>query len=240
MAASNKPRILVVDDEKAIRRFLKLILVSHGYDVFEASRGVEALRESVDSHPDAIILDLGLPDMDGLEVLKEIRRRSRMPILIVSVRETVEDRLGALDAGADDYLTKPFDAREVLARLKAVTRRLIPIGKQTIFKVRGLSVDIAQHRAELDGKPVSLTPKEYDILKVLVLNAGAVMTHRNILAEVWDKSGLSPKDIHLVRATIKNLRDKIEPDPSQPTYILNLQGVGYRLMEDEAAPEKSS
>ncbi len=233
MDVSHNLRVLVVDDEKTIRRFLKATLLSNGYKVFEASDGAEALENSVSSHPDAIILDLGLPDMDGLDVTRQIRKRSRTPIVILSVRKDQSDKIAALDAGADDYLTKPFDAAEMLARLRAVMRRLTPRNEQTVFNVAGISIDIAKHTASLNESPVRLTPTEYDVLKILVMNAGRVITHRQFLEEVWNKSDQTPNASHIVRVTINNLRDKIEPDPNRPRYILTEPGVGYRLRIDE-------
>ncbi len=239
MKTSQKLRALIVDGDKAIRRRLKAALVSDEYSVFEALNAAEALKKSVSSHPDVIILDLRLPDGDGMDVIRDIRKRSRIPMIVISVRQGIEDKLTALDAGADDYLTKPFETREVLARLRAIMRRLVPIGEQTVFKAGGLTVDVAKHRIERNGQPLSLTPKEYDILKTLVLNAGIVLTHRHLLTEIWDKSDRLPKNTHLLRATIKNLRDKIEPDPSRPAYIFNVQGVGYRFADDEDKTKRS-
>ena len=222
-------RILVVDDERTIRLFLKATLVSHGHSVFEATKGREALELSVSSHPDAIILDLGLPDMDGMDVLRAVRKRVRTPIIILSVRDDEMDKVLALDAGADDYLTKPFIASEMLARLRAVMRRLVPHDEETRFKAGDLIVDIAQHSVTRNGQPVRLTPTEYDVLKVLVINAGKVVTHRQILQEVWNKSDDLEGVAHLLRVTVSNLRDKIEPNPDRPTHVLTEPGIGYRL-----------
>ena len=233
MALPKKPRILVVDDEKTIRRFLKAALAASGYDVFEAADGREALKEAVAAHPDAIILDLGLPDIEGVEVARLIRKRSKVPIVILSVREDVSDKIAALDAGADDYLTKPFDAREMLARLRAVMRRLVPKGEEAVFKSGKLTVDLARRKIEVAGRPVNVTPTEYDVLRTLVLNAGRVLTHRQFLQEVWDKPDDMAGGFHLVRVTVKNLRDKIEPNPDRPVYILTEPGVGYRFHTDD-------
>ena len=229
MKENHALRILVVDDEKTIRRFLKATLVSHGYAVFEASNGSEALENSISHHPDVIILDLGLPDRDGLEITREIRERTKTPIVILSVREQEADKIQALDAGADDYLTKPFSAGELLARLRAVMRRLVPQDETTIFKTGELCMDIAKHTAELSSRSLQLTPTEYEILKVLILNVGKVVTQRQILKEVWNKTEDTEGASHLLRVTISNLRDKIEPDPDRPTYVLTEPGVGYRL-----------
>ena len=166
--ANEDMRILIVDDEKTIRRFLKATLISHGYNVFEATNAKEALEHAVSSHPDAIILDLGLPDMDGIEVTRQIRKRAKTPIIILSVREDETDKIAALDAGADDYLTKPFNAGEMLARLRAVMRRLLPQNERSVFKVGKLSIDISNHSVEVKGHEIHLTPTEYDVLKALV------------------------------------------------------------------------
>jgi len=232
MTEKQSLRILVVDDEKAIRSFLKASLSSHGYNVFESATAEEALEKSVSAHPDAIILDLGLPDMDGLEVTKEIRKRSKIPIIILSVREEAMDKVSALDAGADDYLTKPFSTRELLARLRAVMRRLLPSNKEEVLRVGRISIDIPNHQVKVSEKEADLTPTEYDILKLLILSAGKVLTHRQILQEVWNKNEDLEGVLHLLRVTISNLRGKIEPNPDRPTYILTEPGIGYRLRSE--------
>ena len=211
--ANQTMRILIVDDEKTIRRFLKATLISHGYNVFEAVNAKEALEYSVSSHPDAIILDLGLPDMDGIEVTRQIRKRAKTPIIILSVRENEADKIAALDAGADDYLTKPFNAGEMLARLRAVMRRLLPQNEKSVFKAGKLSIDISKHSVEVKALQIHLTPTEYDILKILVLNAGKIMTHGQILKEIWNKDEDFEEAMHLLRVTISNLRNKIESNP---------------------------
>jgi two-component system KDP operon response regulator KdpE len=232
MAEKQNLRILVVDDEKAIRSFLRASLSSQGYNVFESTTGEEALEKSVSSHPDAIILDLGLPDMDGIAVLKEIRKRLKLPIIILSVREEAADKVAALDAGADDYLTKPFSTRELLARIRAVMRRLLPSNKEEVLRLGELSIDIPNHQVKVNGKEADLTPTEYDILKLLILNAGKVLTHRQILQEVWNKADDLEGVLHLLRVTISNLRSKIEPNPDRPTHILTESGIGYRFRLD--------
>lgn len=229
MTEKKNLRILIVDDEKAIRRFLKASLSLYGYNVFEAAAGIEATEKSISLHPDAIILDLGLPDINGIEVLRKIRKRSKVPIIILSVREDPMDKVSALDAGADDYLTKPFNTKELLARLKAVMRRLLPSDKDEIFKMGKLLVDITKHQITVDGKQIDLTPTEYDILKLLILNAGKIVTHKQILREVWNKNEDLEGVLHLLRVTISNLRSKIEPNPNRPTYVLTEPGIGYRL-----------
>jgi two-component system, OmpR family, KDP operon response regulator KdpE len=233
MAEQASLRILVVDDEKSIRSFLKTSLSAHGYSVFEAARGKEALTESVEAHPDVIILDLGLPDMDGKEVIAKIRKRTKTPIIILSVRDDPSEKISALDAGADDYLTKPFSVGELLARLKAVMRRLLPIEKEEILRSGKLAMDITKRQVTLDNKEVNLPPTEYDILKLLIFNAGKVITHKQILREVWNKTEDYEGILHLLRVTISNLRGKIEPNPDRPSYILTEPGVGYRLRSDD-------
>lgn len=226
---NNSLRILVVDDEKSIRRFLKAALSSYGYQIFEAATAEEGLNAAVANHPDVIILDLGLPDRDGLEVVKEIRKRAQTPIMILSVREQEQDKIAALDAGADDYLTKPFSGGELMARLRAVMRRLVPQEENRIFKTGKLSVDFEKRLVQVKDQPVRLTPTEYDMLKVLVLNAGKVVTHGQILKEVWNKSEDFAGVDHLLRVTLSNLRSKIEPNLDRPFYILTESGIGYRL-----------
>jgi two-component system, OmpR family, KDP operon response regulator KdpE len=233
MSEHNNLRILVVDDERAIRNFLKASLSSYGYSIFEAASGRSALDQSVDVHPDIIILDLGLPDIDGRDVITRIRKRAKTPIIILSVRDDPSEKIAALDAGADDYLTKPFSAGELIARLKAVMRRLLPLDKEEILKIGKLSMDITKRQVHLGNDEVSLSPTEYDILKLLIINAGKVLTHQQILREVWDKNENYEGILHLLRVTISNLRSKIEPNPDRPAYILTEPGVGYRLRSEE-------
>jgi two-component system, OmpR family, KDP operon response regulator KdpE len=233
MSEHNNLRILVVDDERAIRNFLKASLSSYGYSIFEAASGRSALDQSVDVHPDIIILDLGLPDIDGRDVITRIRKRAKTPIIILSVRDDPSEKIAALDAGADDYLTKPFSAGELIARLKAVMRRLLPLDKEEILKIGKLSMDITKRQVHLGNDEVSLSPTEYDILKLLIINAGKVLTHQQILREVWDKNENYEGILHLLRVTISNLRSKIEPNPDRPVYILTEPGVGYRLRSEE-------
>jgi two-component system KDP operon response regulator KdpE len=222
-----------VDDEKGIRRFLNASLSAYGHNIFESATGTDALEESVSSHPDIIILDLGLPDIDGIGVIRKIRNRAKTPIIVLSVREDASDKIAALDAGADDYLTKPFSTGELLARLRAVMRRLLPLDKEEVFRVGRLSMDIPKHQVMVNGSQVDLTPTEYDVLKLLVLNAGKVLTHRQILREVWNKKEDLEGVLHLLRVTISNLRGKLEPNPDRPTYVLTEPGIGYRLHSAE-------
>lgn len=220
-------RVLVVDDERPIRRFLRAALVSHGYEVIEVATGEDALRNAVDHQPDVIILDLGLPDMDGIEVTRQIREWTETPIIILSVREHEKDKVGALDAGADDYLTKPFSVSELTARIRVALRHAFKTGSQPIFQVDGLRVDLVRRVVALDGQEISLTPNEYELLKLLIKHAGKVVTHRQLLHSVWGAE--YETESHLLRVNISNLRHKIEKDPAQPHYILTESGVGYRL-----------
>lgn len=233
MSKQSNLRVLVVDDENAIRNFLKTSLSSYGYSVFETATGKEALNQSVDVHPDVIILDLGLPDLDGADVITRIRERAKTPIIILSVRDDPSEKIAALDAGADDYLTKPFAIGELLARLKAVMRRLLPMDKGVIQQVGKLALDITRRRVTGGGDEISLSPTEYDILKLFIVNAGKVLTHQQILQEIWNKNESYEGVLHLLRVTISNLRHKIEPNPDRPYYILTEPGVGYRLRSDD-------
>jgi len=233
MAEQSNLRILVVDDEKSIRGFLKTSLSAYGYDVFEAVKGKEALIESVSVHPDVIILDLGLPDMDGREVIVKIRKRTKTPIIVLSVRDDPLEKIAALDAGADDYLTKPFSVGELLARLKAVMRRLLPLEKDQKLRTGKLVMDITSRRVTVEDHQIDLSPTEYDTLRLLLLSSGKVLTHKQILREIWDKTEDYEGILHLLRVTMSNLRSKIEPNPDRPMYILTEPGVGYRLHSDD-------
>lgn len=226
MTDSNQ-RILVVDDETSIRRYLRAALTAQGFTVHEAADGEEALSAVLAHRPDMIILDLGLPDMDGIEVTRRLREWSQTPIIILSVREAEQDKIAALDAGADDYLTKPFGTGELLARMRVVQRRQIANTKnEPVFQSGILMVDFSRRLVSMDEKEVQLTPTEYDLLRVLVTHAGKVITHRQLLRQVW---GDGYEDMHILRVNISNLRGKLEPDPSRPTYIHTEPGVGYRL-----------
>jgi two-component system KDP operon response regulator KdpE len=219
-------KVLIVDDEIAIQRFLRVALNGQGFIVSEASTGQGALQVLAMERPDLIVLDLGLPDMDGVEVTRRAREWSTVPIIILSVREQEVDKIAALDAGADDYLTKPFGIGELLARIRTVMRRKVTESSEPIFTVGNLIVDLANRLVTLNGKEIQLTPTEYDILRALVISAGKVLTNRQLLRQVW---GEGYDDLHILRVNISNLRHKIEPDPSRPTYIHTEPGVGYRL-----------
>lgn len=220
--------ILVVDDEKAIRRFLRVSLSTQGHIVHEAANGEEALAQTVEHRPDIIFLDLGLPDMDGIDLTKRIREWSQVPIIVLSVRDQEKDKIQVLDAGADDYLTKPFGIGELMARVRGVLRRSIPTSGEPVFNFGNLQVDLHHRRVTLAGKEISLTPTEYEILKVLVQNVDKVLTHQQIIHKVWPNPSFE-EEAHLLRVNISNLRRKIEPDPTRPVYIITEPGVGYRF-----------
>jgi two-component system KDP operon response regulator KdpE len=221
--------ILVVDDEPEIRRFLRVSLRANQFEVLEAENGLDALISIRKKKPDLMILDLGLPDMDGVEVTRRVRLISQLPIIILSVRDRETDKIQALDVGADDYLTKPFGVGELLARIRVVMRHSVKDGKEQYYSIEGLEMDVARHQVLLNGKEVDLTPNEFDILLILIQNAGKVITHRMLIHEVWGTS--TENDDRMLRVNISNLRKKIEPDPNQPHYLLTELGVGYRLKE---------
>jgi two-component system KDP operon response regulator KdpE len=220
-------RVLVVDDERAIRRYLHAALNAQGYTVHEATNGQEALNLVVADRPDLIILDLGLPDIDGVEVTKRLREWTQIPILILSVREQEGDKIAALDAGADDYLTKPFSSGELMARMRVALRRSMQVTSEPVYQIDELRVDLAHRQVMVAGEEIPLTPTEYDLLRLLVQNAGKVLTHHQLLRQVWGSGYES--EAHLLRVNMSNLRRKIEPDPTRPHYILTEPGVGYRL-----------
>jgi len=226
------PRVLVVDDEPAIRRFLRVSLAAHGYTVLEADNGQAALSSAVSVRPDLVILDLGLPDLDGIEVTRLLREWTHIPIIILSVRGQESEKVSALDAGADDYVTKPFGVRELLARMRVALRRAAQTSVGPVFSSAGLAVDLARRVVTMAGREVQLTPTEYDLLRVLVMNADRVLTHHQLLREVWGGVGYE-QEMHMLRVNISNLRRKIEPDPSRPQYILTEPGVGYRLRTNQ-------
>lgn len=223
-------RLLIVDDEVAIRRFLKAALAAHGYTIFEARNGQEALQAVVNDRPDLVILDLGLPDLDGFAVTSRLREWSQIPIIILSVRGQENDKIAALDAGADDYLTKPFGVGELLARIRVVLRRAAQPETEAVFETEGLTVDLARRQVQAGGSEVQLTPTEYDLLRVLVNHAGKVVTHTQLLRQVWGMG--YEAEAHLLRVNISNLRRKIEPNAARPRYIVTEPGVGYRLRLD--------
>ena len=225
--ASLPSKILVVDDEPPIRRFLRTSLTAQGYEIVEAENAKEALGQLGRNRIDVIVIDLGLPDMDGLEILKHVRESgSDIPVIVLSSRTNEPEKVKALDLGADDYVTKPFGIDELLARLRAALRhRLQQQGERPVFKSGDLAVDLVRRIVTVQGHDVRLTPREYDLLRLLVAHAGKVLTHKFILREVWG----SEADVQYLRIYIRTLRQKIEPRPETPHYILTEQGVGYRL-----------
>jgi len=219
-------KILVVDDEPPIRKLLRMGLTTHGYQVVEAPNGKTAL-ESLAQKPDLIILDLGLPDMQGLDLLRTLRTRDeRVPIVVLSSRGDEDSKVRALDLGADDYVTKPFGTEELLARMRAALRHQLQVhGERPVFQVGGLSVDLVRRIVKVSDKEVKLSPKEYDLLRLLVQHAGKVLTHKFLLGELWDHL----TDAQYLRVYVRQLRQKIEADPERPHYILTETGIGYRL-----------
>ncbi len=222
-------RVLVVDDERAIRRYLHAALNAQGYTVYEAICGKDALNMTVADRPDLIILDLGLPDMDGVDVTRQLREWTHIPIIILSVRDQESDKVSALDAGADDYLTKPFSSSELMARMRAALRHTLQTASEPVFSTNGLLVDLTRRQVKVNDEEILLTPTEYDLLRVLVQNAGKVLTHRQLLRQVWGNAYES--EAHLLRVNMSNLRRKVEPDPTRPRYIITEPGVGYRLRD---------
>lgn len=232
--AGDSGLILLIEDEPQMRRFLRVTLHSGGYNLAEAASGEEGLSQAATRNPDVILLDLGLPDIDGLEVLGRLREWSQTPVIILSAREQEQDKIRALDAGADDYLTKPFSAGELLARIRVAMRHksIQPGQAEPIFVLDTLRVDLAKRRVFLDDVEVHLTPIEYRLLAYLIRNAGKVITHKQLLKEVWGPAYAN--QAHYVRVYMGMLRHKLEEDPSRPRFFINEPGVGYRLrFEDE-------
>jgi two-component system KDP operon response regulator KdpE len=223
--------VLVVDDEPAIRRFLCASLTAHNYSVYEAVNGQEALAAVLAHRPDLVILDLGLPDLDGIEVTRLLRGWSAVPIIILTVQEQETAKITALDAGADDYVTKPFGMGELLARMRVALRRAASPAAGPVFTTGEMTVDLARRLVTISGREVQLTPTEYDLLRVLVTHAGKVLTHRQLLRQVWGVG--YEAETHLLRVNMSNLRHKLEPDASRPNYIITEPGVGYRLRDPD-------
>jgi two-component system, OmpR family, KDP operon response regulator KdpE len=220
-------RVMVIDDERQIRRFLRGSLSAHGFEVLEADNGQEGLLSIAQERPDIIILDLGLPDMDGIDVIRQLREWSHIPILVLSVRNHEKDKISALDAGADDFLTKPFGVGELMARMRVAMRHTLTPHENPIFETGNLQVDFNRRKVTIEDKEISLTPTEYDLFRVLLQSSGKVMTHRQLLKEVWGPG--YENDSHMLRVNISNLRQKTEKDPTQPKLIITEPGVGYRF-----------
>lgn len=227
---SDKVQVLVVDDEAQIRRFLRISLEAGGYHVHEAGTGKEGIFIAAKVRPDLIVLDLGLPDTDGIEVVKQLREWTKTPIIILSVRDADSDKVAALDAGADDYLTKPFSTEELLARLRVALRHAQPEPDLRVFTTGELQVDLTRRLVTVRGEPVKLTPTEYALLRLMVQHAGRVLTHRQILKEVWGPAYID--ESHYLRVYFSQVRQKIEENPALPKYLLTEPGVGYRLAVD--------
>ena len=229
--SANLPRVLVVDDEQTILRFLRSALDSGEFSLHQAEDGHGALSAAAALRPDIILLDLGLPDMDGVEVIRRIREWSQVPIIVLSVRDGEDHKVAALDAGADDYLIKPFSVAELQARIRVSLRRSLQQAPEPVYRSCGLEVDLACRRVTRHGEEVQLTPTEYELLRILVSHAGKVLTHGQILKQIWGTAYADQQNV--LRVNISNLRQKIEEDPSRPRHIVTELGVGYRLKSDE-------
>jgi two-component system KDP operon response regulator KdpE len=225
------PRVLVVDDEPQIVRGLKIILRSAGYAVEAAETVAEALASLAARPPDALVLDLVLPDGQGVEVCREVRRWSRLPIVVLSAVGDEREKVKALDAGADDYVTKPFGSDELLARLRAVMRRSVEAGGSPLVEIGELSIDLADRRITRGGTEVHLTPIEFDLLRVLAQHRGRLVTHRQLLRDVWGPE--YGEETHYLRVHVAHIRAKLEADPSRPQYVITEPGVGYRLRDQQ-------
>jgi two-component system KDP operon response regulator KdpE len=222
------PVALIIDDEPQMQRLLRVTLEANGYRVFDATTGADGIAQAAQRRPDVVLLDLGLPDLEGLEVLKRLREWSRVPVIILSVRDREDDKVVALDAGADDYVTKPFNSAELLARLRAVLRHAQPKGADAVFRSNALEVDLSARVVRKHGQEIKLTPIEYSLLRLFVTHAGKVLTHRQLLTEVWGPKAV--EQTHYLRVHIAHLRDKIEDSPAQPEMLVTESGVGYRLL----------
>ncbi|OGO68412.1 MAG: DNA-binding response regulator [Chloroflexi bacterium RBG_19FT_COMBO_56_12] len=231
---STQPHILVIDDEAQILRALRTILTAKQFRVTTATRGEEGLALAAAQLPDLIVLDLSLPDMDGVEVCARLREWTQTPIIILSVREGERDKVNALDKGADDYLTKPFGIEELLARIRVALRHSAQSqgsSKRTVITAGPLVIDLAQHTVTREGVEIKLTATEFKLLAYLAANAGRVLTHQAILSHVWDPADAD--HVEYLRVYMRQLRKKLEDDPNQPKYILNEPGIGYRFMTDD-------
>lgn len=224
------PVALVIDDEPQIRRLLRVTLEAGGYRVFDAATGNDGVVQAAQRQPDIVLLDLGLPDLGGVTVLKRLREWTRVPVIILSVRDQEEEKVAALDSGADDYVTKPFNSAELLARLRAALRHTQPQGVDAIFRAGQLEVDLARRRVLKAGTEVKLTPIEYSLLRLLVTHAGKVLTQRQLLTEVWGEKAVGQS--HYLRVHIAHLREKLEANPAAPELILTEPAVGYRLAQE--------
>jgi len=229
-------RILIADDEPAIRRAVQTNLARHGFQIDTAETGREALEHAASFRPDLVLLDLGLPDIDGLEVIRALRERGSTPIVVLSVRGQERDKVAALDLGADDYLTKPFGVNELLARVRVALRHVArpPTGIEAVFRTGQLSVDLEHRRVTSDGREVSLTPTEYELLKAFIAHPDKVLTDRMLLQRVWGPE--YGDEAHYLHVYVARLRKKIESDPQKPRYLRTEPGVGYRLVSESIEP----
>ena len=224
-------RILIVDDEPAIRRFLKASLETEGFQIVAAETAAQALKEAAQAKPDLMILDLGLPDQDGLEVIKQVRAAGALPIIVLSVRNDEPGKVAALDAGADDYMVKPFGVEELLARVRAALRhRLQQKGLGPVFRLRELAIDFMAHRVSIAEAEIKLSKREFELLRLLAEHAGKVMTHRQLLSAVWGEAHRD--DVEYLRVYVRQLRAKLGDDPADPRFIETEPGVGYRLRSE--------
>jgi two-component system KDP operon response regulator KdpE len=220
--------VLVIDDEPQIRRLLRVMLEANGYKVFDAATGRDGIVQAAQCRPEIILLDLGLPDLEGVEVLKRIREWSRVPVIILSVRDREHDKIAALDAGADDFVTKPFGSGELLARLRTTLRRSQPPSAEAIFRTGNLEINLSTRSVRKNGQEVKLTPTEYALLRRLVVHAGKVLTHRQLLTEIWGPNAV--EQTQYLRVHVAHLREKLEDNAARPQFLITEPAVGYRAV----------
>ncbi|MBP3966830.1 response regulator [Paenibacillus lignilyticus] len=229
MTTTTGARILIIDDEPQIRKLLQVSLQAHHFDIHTAATGEDGVYQASIIHPDLIVLDLGLPDISGMEVLRRVREWSRIPVIVLTAKDREDDKIAALDSGADDYVTKPFGMGELLARIRVALRHAAKSADEPVLQFGRLMIDLAQRVVELDGNRVKLTPTEYDLLKVLASSAGKVITQRQLLQQVWGGHH-HETDSHYLRIYIGHLRKKLEEDPTRPVFIETEPGIGYRFL----------